>query len=204
MRFGWPWVARSQTLGLGTTTGETTNLSMRDPVSWQPAETSTAQQRRTQTVLDTASPALQPDVAHSVLIYTPAGGEPAIKTYASEPVNENCFSLFSAAPPKAAAKQRCFSYRFWDDGASFGDSRLTTIQPPLGAAPRLRTSSMPVLCIPIQSCAYSSGFVHSSPPCTLSSGNVLSCAPYFQSCTLIKSCSFGERPPMASSPLCLF
>ena len=115
----------------------------------------------------------RPDVAHSVLIYTPAGGEPAIKTYASEPVNENCFSLFSAAPPKAAAKQRCFSYRRWDDGASFGDSRFTTIQPPLGAAPLLCTSSMPALCISIQSCAYSSGLVHSGPPCTLSSGNVL-------------------------------
>lgn len=40
----------------------------------------------------------RPDVAHSVFIYTPAGGEPAIKTYASEPVNENCFSL-SFRPP---------------------------------------------------------------------------------------------------------
>ena len=100
----------------------------------------------------------RPDVAHSVFIYAPAGGEPAIKTYASEPVNENCFSLFSAAPPKAAAKQRCFSYRRWDDGASFGDSHLTTIQPPLGAAPLLCTSSMSAR--PFQPCAHSSILAH--------------------------------------------
>ena len=126
-------------------------LSMRDPVSWQPAETSTAQQRRTYYSLRHSQSGFRPDVAHSILNFAPAGGEPAIKTYASEPVNENCFSLFSAAPPKAAAKQRCFSYRCWDDGASFGDSRFTTIQPPLGAAPILYTSSMPVR--PFQPCA---------------------------------------------------
>jgi hypothetical protein len=151
----------------------------------------------------------RPDVAHSVLIYTPAGGEPAIKTYASEPVNENCFSLLSAAPPKAAAKQRCFSLSLLgrrslfrrqpihdDTAAAWGGSNLVHFQ---HASP-----SFPALCISIQSCAYSSGLVLSSPPCTLSSGNVLSCAPYFQSCTLIKSCNFRERPSRASLPIMPF